>query len=152
MVKDCTSKRKSVTCNRQYHSSIHQQQNPNSARNFSSPQQIASYRPYNSVNQQQKRFANSILLYVPDTFRNKHKYIDTYAFLDNGNNDSYLLQPTSDSLQLAESLETEEFFIDGFHDSKQIKARSVELTIPPFGNLSEKFLVKRAYVLDKLNL
>ena len=67
--------------------------------------------------------------------------INTYAFPDNGSNDSYLLQSTSDSLQLDESLETEEFFIDGFHDSKQFKARSVELTIHPFENLSEQFLV-----------
>ena len=49
----------------------------------------------NSDNRQQKRFANSLLLYVPVTIRNKHKYINTYAFRDNGSNDSYLLQSTS---------------------------------------------------------
>ena len=42
--------------------------------------------------------------------------------------------------------------MEGFHDLKQIKAWSVELNIHPLGNLNEQFLVKRAYVLDKLNL
>ena len=152
MVKDCTSKRKCITCNRQNHSSVNQQQNPNSTWNLSSPQKLSSNRPHNSVNRQKKRFAHSLLLYVPVTIRNKHNYINTYGFLDNGSNDDYLLQSISGSLRLSESLETEEFFIDGFHDSKQIKERSFELTIRPFGNLSEQFLVKRAYVLDKLNL
>ena len=152
MVKDCISKRKCITCNRQHHSSIHQQQNPNSTRNLSSPQQLSSKRPHNSVNRQRKRFAHSLLLYVPITIRNKHKYSNTSGFLDNGSNENYLPQSISGSLQLYESLEAEEFFVNGFQDSKQIKARSVELTIRPFGILSEKFLVKRAYVFDKLNL
>ena len=63
-----------------------------------------------------------------------------------------MLQSTSDSLQLDKSVEIEEFFMDGFHDLKQIKARSVELTIHPLGNLSGQFLVKRNYVLEMLNL
>ena len=42
--------------------------------------------------------------------------------------------------------------MDGFHDSKQIKARSVELTIHPLVNLSGQFLVKPSYVLNKLIL
>ena len=41
--------------------------------------------------------------------------------------------------------------MDGFHDLKKIKPRSVELIIHRCGNLSEQFLVKRANVLDKLN-
>ena len=119
---------------------------------ISSQQQLVSDRPHKLVNRQQKRFANSLLLHVPVTTRKKHKFTNTYTFLDNGSNDSYLLQSISNSLQLDESLETEEFFIDGFHNSKQITARSVELIIHPFGNLSEKFPVKQAFVLDMLNL
>ena len=87
-----------------------------------------------------------LLQFATNTFFLRH------AFLENGSNDNYLLQSVSDSLQLDESLEKEEFLIDGFHDSKQIKARSVELTTHRFGNLSKQFVVKRAYMHDKLNL
>ena len=51
------------------------------------------------------------------------------------------------SLQLEESLETEEFFSDGLHDSKQMTTRSVLFTNHPFGNLKEQFSVQT----DKLN-
>ena len=66
--------------------------------------------------------------------------------------DNFLLHSTTDSLQLDEGLETKEFFIDGFNDSKEIKAWSVELTVHPLGNISDLFLVKHAYLPDKMNL
>ena len=119
MVKGCISMRTCITCNRQHHSSIHQQQNPKSSRRFSSTQQLASDTPENSVNLQQRRLENSLLLFVPVKNRNKASIL-THGFLDIGGNDSYLLHLTSDTPQFDESLEKEEFFMDGFHDSKQI--------------------------------
>ena len=102
------SKRTCATCNRLHHSSLHDEKptTSSSSQKLSFPSSQHSSRTHNSLNRQQQRFTNSLLLYLPVTLITGNKYISTNNFLGNGSNDSYLTKSTIDYLQIEQSQTT----------------------------------------------
>ena len=102
------SKRTCATCNRLHHSSLHDEKptTSSSSQKLSFPSSQHSSRTHNSLNRQQQRFTNSLLLYLAFTLITGNKYISTNNFLGNGSNDSYLVKSTIDYLQVEQSQTT----------------------------------------------
>ena len=73
--------------------------NSSSRRTFF-PSSHQSSENQKAVNRQQHRFTIFIQLYMPVTLRHGNKYISSYHFVNNGRNDSCILESTADYLEL----------------------------------------------------
>ena len=118
------------------------------------------HKEHQSLIQTSARIKSTILPAKKKDIKNQHltaanftSIITTphhYAFLDTGNTNSYISQPTAAYLQLEETNHQEQLLFGCFFNSQTIEAKTVDITVQSFGNDTLAF--ELTYVLIKANI
>ena len=153
--KNCTSKHKCHKCQRDHHTSLHDDARQNRQTQFARTQTPASTTladrdTETTIQKKTTKIHSALLETLPVTLHYNNRYLTVYALLDSGSTNTYINEETIQRLHLAPTTRNERLSIGGFNATRPLDARTVSLTLHPFGDNSQKFNVNEVLAMNKV--
>lgn len=144
-IRTCRAKRCGVdNCKRNHHTLLHRHLPTNSNSNVSDPV------PQQNLSAACRNSRSVLLQVIPVTLHGPSGSIVSYAMLDGGSTCSLLDKQLANQLGLVGKVQ--ELDLSGIRERSLLSSERVNLSVSPSDNISERYSIRGAWVVDDLNL